>query len=77
METVAAVIIDYTFRFPYRSIYVRGYSLARQRLYQRYASNNLPKVQELFNIYGKEHEAGEFEFFEKDKIYEALLVQRK
>jgi hypothetical protein len=77
METVAGVILHYTSRFPERSIFVRGHTESRQRLYQMFASTNLEEIQEWFDIYGKEHNSEDFEPFMKGKIYEALLVERK
>jgi hypothetical protein len=76
METVAAVVLDYTSKYHERSIYVRGNTETKRRLYQRFVSNSLNSITEIFHIYGKEYGSDEFEPFVKGKIYEALLVER-
>ncbi len=55
METIASVIIDFMSKFPDRRIYVYDNTEAKRRLYQRYASNNLDRINKNYHLYGKEY----------------------
>lgn len=74
--TVADIIDDYTAIYPEREIFVSGNTTDKKRSYSFMTGWYLHEIKIAFQIWGAD-EDGEFKPFEKDKIYDAILVKRK
>lgn len=76
LATVAAVVYDFTERFPDRYVFFTGSTIDRTRLYRMAITINYKELTSLFNIWGLSENAG-FEVFEKRNAYSAFLIKRK
>jgi hypothetical protein len=74
LKTIAAIVFDFTSRFPEAMVVVEGSTDSRKRLYQRNISNFLTSIHQDFIVYG--FLDGKWEFFLKNKTYQAILVRR-
>lgn len=75
LATVARSCVEFSKHFPEAMIFAIGSTSARTRLYQMGVSRQYDEISELFWIWGLLNE--EWEEFEKNKNYQALLVKRK
>ena len=76
MQTVGHIVQVFTLESPKGYVFVKGDTRAKTRLYQRYLSNNLEKVTEIFKVWGGDEDGSVFEIFTKGKNYGAFLVKR-
>ena len=76
LATIAFIVKVFLEKFPNRSIYFRGTTVERTRLYRMAIGNNLDELQEYFDIYGIQSDDG-IDFFTKNQDYIAFLVRKK
>lgn len=74
--TIGDIVKEYTEIYPDREIFVSGNTKDKKRSYSFMTGWYLEEIRVDFNVWGA-IEGDEFEFFEKDKIYDAILVKRK
>lgn len=74
--TIAEIVNEYTAIYPEREIFVSGNTDDKKRSYSFMIAWYLEEITEDFDVWEAE-EGGEFEAFEKDKAYDAILVKRK
>ena len=75
LATVAAIVIGFMEKFHEMSIYAKGSSNARTRLYQMGIVAHYQEIDKLLNIYG--YLNNEWQQFKKGVNYEAFAVRRK
>jgi len=75
MATVAATLYPFTESFPDASVFVKGSTVSRTRLYRMAITNNLDLIGTDFEIYGLKNYV--WEEFTIGIDYEAFLVVRK
>ncbi len=75
LATVAAVVMDFTKRYPDRFVIFSGSTLSRTRLYRRAITLNFEELSTLFEIYG--YQGNEIIPFSKNSNVDAFLVKRK
>ncbi|TAE91379.1 MAG: hypothetical protein EAZ14_03880 [Runella slithyformis] len=75
LATVAATVLDFTDRYAHVSVFAKGSTPARTRLYQMGIANNLNEIQSEFEVLG--YTNSKWCDFEKGINYEAFLVKRK
>ncbi len=76
LATVAAVVYEFTERYPKRYVFFTGSSLERTRLYRMALTINYEELAKTFAIWGLRGEIG-FEPFEKHRNYSGFLIKRK
>ncbi len=76
LATVAAVIYDFTKRYPENYVFFTGSSAERTRLYRMALTINYEELAETFDIWGLQEEIG-FEVFEKNRSYTGFLIRKK
>ncbi len=76
LATVAAASISFTDQHPEAYIIAQGSTPSRTRFYIMGISKNLKQVTDVFEIWGASAD-GQWEFFQKNKPYKALLAKRK
>ncbi len=76
MATVANATISFTNRYPTAYVFAKGSTPSRTRFYVMGILRNLKEITDLFEIWGAVSET-EWELFEKNKVYLALLAKRK
>jgi hypothetical protein len=74
--TVGEIVRRSTASFPERKIFMSGNTPDKRRSYSFMTGWYLDEIQEEFDVWGA-HTGGEFQSFEKDKVYDAILVKRK
>ena len=74
--TIGDIVNEYTEIYPDREIFVSGNTEDKKRSYSFMTAWYLEEIKVDFDVWGAE-EGDEFEPFEKDKIYDAILVKRK
>lgn len=72
LATVASTISDFIEYNPGSSIFVRGSTAARTRLYEIGIASHLEMINKDFDIYGLYK--GDWELFERGKHYDAFLL---
>lgn len=75
LATIAASVLDITARFPDMMVFARGSTPARTRLYQMAITIHRAAIFPLLTVYG--YLNGQWELMERNKNYDAFLVQRK
>jgi hypothetical protein len=75
LATVAAIIYDFTVKFPEATIFIEGSTPVRTRWYQMNINAHWIEISQSFNIYGSKK--GLWESFKKGINYEAFLGKRK
>jgi hypothetical protein len=76
LATVAAIVVDFTTRFPDAIIYAEGSTRARTRRYQMGINKLWDRIQDIYDVYGV-NENDTIELFRKNVNYEAFLIKRK
>ena len=76
LATVAAIVVDFTTRFPDAIIYAEVSTPSRTRRYQMGINKLLDSIQYIYDVYGV-NENDTIEPFRKNVNYEAFLVKRK
>jgi hypothetical protein len=76
LATIAKAVSLYTERYPERSIYFRGNTEARTRLYRMAIATHIGELSERFVIYG-ELADWDLQPFAVGMPYRAFLIQRK
>jgi hypothetical protein len=76
LNTVFAVVLDFTERFPDSYIFFTGSTKERTRLYRIAITLNHEELTQFFDIWGL-YENDNFESFEKNKNYFGFLLKRK
>jgi hypothetical protein len=76
LATIAAVVYDFSERFPQRYVFFTGSSKERIRLYRMALTINYEDLTKTFDIWGLKEEGG-FEPFVKRRSYAGFLVKRK
>ncbi|MCW3111407.1 MAG: hypothetical protein JWQ09_5913 [Segetibacter sp.] len=74
--TIGDIVKEYTEIYPDREILVSGNTNDKKRSYSFMTARYLEEILMDFDVWGA-HVGGELEPFEKDKIYDAILVKRK
>jgi hypothetical protein len=77
LATLAKVIDQYTRKYPERSIYFRGSTKERTRLYRMAVGLNLEELSEKFEIFVEVDNVAEFIPFRKNMEINAFLIKRK
>ena len=75
LATVAAIIYDFTVKFPKASVFIEGSTSVRTRWYQMNINTHWSEISLSFDIYGSKN--GLWEPFIKGINYEAFLGKRK
>jgi hypothetical protein len=75
-STIGDIVQEYTDIHPEREIFVSGNTEEKKRSYSFMTSWYLEEIKVNFDVWGAD-QGGEFEPFEKDKTYDAILVTRK
>ena len=75
LATVAVTVLKFTEKFPDAWIFATGSTDSRTRLYQMGIAQNLEELEQYFYIFGFYKE--KWVKFEKNKPFEAFLVNRK
>ncbi|MHA4737989.1 DUF6934 family protein [Dyadobacter sp. MSC1_007] len=79
MRKVMATVIHCLLRFleyhPFASVYIRGNSASRMRLYRAIISREISEVKNILEIYGKN--GTKIELFRSNTNYEAFLIKQK
>ena len=75
LATVAAIIYDFTVKFPKASVFIEGSTPVRTRWYQMNINTHWSEISQSFDIYGSKN--GLWEPFIKGINYEAFLGKRK
>jgi hypothetical protein len=73
LATVASTVLDFMLRYPDCSIFIKGITPSRTRLYQMGISANFEELNKQFHISGFIN--GKWESFRKIVNYEAFLVE--
>jgi hypothetical protein len=76
LATVACAAISFTDKYPTAYIFAKGSTPSRTRFYIMGVSRSVKEIIALFEIWGAVSET-EWELFEKNKAYIALLARRK
>ena len=76
LATVAATVYIFTDKYPSATVYAKGSTLARTRLYRIGISNNLEEISKRFMIHGLLKGIG-WAIYEKNKNYSAFLIKIK
>jgi hypothetical protein len=76
LATIAAIVIDFSTRFPEAVIYATGSTDSRTRKYQMGINKYFKDIEILFDIYGFVEATG-WEDFNQGINYDAFLVRRK
>jgi hypothetical protein len=76
LATIAAIVYDFTTRFPKCYIFFVGSTKERTRLYRMAISLNYEELSKTFIIWGLK-EGGELEPFIKNKNYQGFLIKRQ
>ena len=76
LATVAATVYIFTDKYPSATVYAKGSTLARTRLYRIGISNNLGEISKRFMIHGLLKGIG-WAIYEKNKNYSAFLIKIK
>lgn len=74
--TIGEIVKEYTDNYPDREIFVSGNTDDKKRSYSFMTAWYLDDILMDFYVWGAD-EGGDFEAFEKDKIYDAILVKGK
>lgn len=75
LATVAAMVLEFTNRFPDVWVYAKGSTSARTRLYQMGISAHWKDIEPLMQVYG--YLNGKWQPFRKALNYEAFIVTKK
>lgn len=75
LATVVAAVYAFAFKYPEAWVYATGSTEARTRLYRMGINKYFDIVQEDFDIMGEDQ--NEWEWYKKDKDYQAFAVHRK
>ncbi len=75
LATVAAIVLDFTEKFPDMIVYAKGSTAGRTRLYQMGIAANYDQIESLLYVYG--YSDGRWEFFRKRVNYYAFISLRK
>jgi hypothetical protein len=75
LATVALIVNDFTLKYPYAFIVIKGSTHSRTRLYRMGISNHWHEIGKDFEVFGLKDKT--WEAFEKRKDYEAFLIRRK
>ncbi len=75
LATVAATVHDFTLQYPGGSVFAKGRSHSRTRLYRMGITNNWQEISNEFEVYGLLDK--QWALFAKGKDYAAFLVRRK
>ncbi|WP_177223045.1 DUF6934 family protein [Chitinophaga sp. YR627] len=75
LSTVADSIMDFTNKNPGCFVYGEGSTAARTRLYQMTINSNWEMITSFFSVKGKIND--EWESFQHNRNYEAILARRK
>ena len=76
LATVAAIVYDFTTRFPDCYVFFAGSTNDRTRLYRMAISVNYEELAKTFVLWGLLYN-GEFEPFRKNQCYEGFLIKRE
>ena len=76
LATVAAIVNDFTSRFPDCSIFFSGSTEGRTRLYRMAIALNYQALSKTFKIWGLKDE-GDFEIFVLNQHYHGFLIKRQ
>ncbi len=74
--TIGEIVKVYTSLYPDREIFITGNTIKKKDIYSIMISAFLNEISNEFYIWGA-NAGEEYEIFEKDKIYEVILVKRK
>lgn len=74
--TIGDIVEEYTSFYPEREIFISGNTEEKKRSYSFMTGWYLEEIRVQFDVWGGNQD-GEFEPFEKDKVYDAILVRRK
>jgi len=74
--TIGEIVKAYTSLYPDREIFITGNTIKKKDIYSIMISAFLNEISNEFYIWGA-NAGEEYEIFEKDKIYEVILVKRK
>jgi hypothetical protein len=75
LATVAMTIYEFFEEHPYATVYMKGSTSGRTRLYQISISKFIDLISIDFDIYGELE--GEFERFKKNISYKGFLIQKR
>jgi hypothetical protein len=75
LATVAATVVDFMEHHPDATVFTKGQTPAKTRLYQMGINNNWHEISELYEVQG--FRDGEWESFEDDKNYEAFILKAR
>lgn len=75
LSTVAAIVYDFTKKYPESWVVAKGSTQSRTRLYRMGIANHFNEITELFEVYGLIDL--NWVHFELRKDYDAFLIQRK
>jgi hypothetical protein len=76
LATIAAIVDDFTSRFPKAYVFFVGSTKERTRLYRIAISLNYEELLKTFIVWGLKID-GEFEAFQKNQHYEGFLIKRQ
>jgi hypothetical protein len=75
LATVGFVVIDFCNHMPGAIVLAKGNTSVKRRLYQMQVASHFLEIQKSFYVYGIVENGEDIEFFEKNRIYEAILVK--
>jgi hypothetical protein len=75
LATVAAIVCEFTDKYPNSTIFIKGSTPARTRWYQMNIAAYLEEISALFEIKGVRNK--EWEIFKKNSNYDAFIGIRK
>jgi hypothetical protein len=75
LATVASIVYDFTSRNENATLLAVGVTASRNRLYRMGINNHWQAINPQFEVLG--FYGGRWEYFEKEKPYEAFLVSRR
>lgn len=76
LSTVAAILADFLYRYPYALVYAQGGTPSRTRRYRMGITKLWAIIDPVFEIYGLNAD-GTAEICKKDTTYEAFLIKRR
>ena len=75
LTTVAVTVYDFFEAHPYATVYLKGSTESRTRLYQISISKFIEQITMDFDVYGELE--GQFERFRKNVTYNGFLIQKR
>ncbi len=75
MATVIQILLHFFEKHPSKKVYIEGSSAERTRLYRIIISRELPKIENVFGVYGILNNS--IELFEKNKNYNGFVISLK